>query len=82
MRTPIPTSPPTPAPRRMSVRLLRGVISTILGFIPVIGWIIGGLISIVIGIVNLLVILILSIIDAASGKTSPLPLVGDIQIIK
>ena len=57
------------------------VISTILGFIPVIGWIIGGLISIVIGIANL-VILILSIIDAASGKTSPLPLVGDVQIIK
>lgn len=58
-----------------------GIISTILGFIPVVGWIIGGLLSLAVWVVNL-IILILSIIDAASGKTSPLPLVGDIQIIK
>ena len=58
-----------------------GVVSSILGFIPIAGWIIGGLISIIIGIANLL-IFILSIIDAASGKTSPLPVIGDIQIIK
>lgn len=61
--------------------VVSGVVATVLGFIPFIGWILSGLISLVIGIANL-IILIFSIIDAASGKTSPLPLIGDIQIIK
>lgn len=58
-----------------------GVASAIFMMIPFIGWIIGGLISLLC-FVCILVIMILSIIDAASGKTSPLPLVGDIKIIK
>ena len=58
-----------------------GIVSTIVGFIPFAGAILSVLIGMVIGIVNL-IILILSVIDAASGKTSPLPVVGDIQIIK
>lgn len=61
--------------------VVSGVLSAMLGWIPFIGWALSGLISLAIGIANL-VILILSIIDAASGKTSPLPLVGDIRIIK
>lgn len=57
------------------------IASAILSFIPYVGALLGGLISLAAWIANV-VILVLSIIDAASGKTSKLPLVGDVRIIK
>ncbi|MBE6881423.1 MAG: hypothetical protein IJF04_06965 [Oscillospiraceae bacterium] len=49
----------------------------ILGFIPFVGGIISWIISIA-----LFVLMILGIVNAATGKMKPLPLIGGIEIIK
>ena len=57
------------------------IISTILGFIPVIGWILAPLVSGAIGIL-LLVLMIMGIVGAVQGEMKPLPIIGGIKIIK
>ena len=57
------------------------VVTSIFAFIPVIGPIIGGLISAVGGIFTL-VLMILGIINAAQGQAKELPLIGKITLLK
>lgn len=57
------------------------VVSIIFGFIPIIGPIIIGIISAVLGL-PLLALMILGIVNAATGKAKELPLIGKIRIIK
>ena len=63
------------------VLLIANVAATVLGFvlafIPVVGVIISWVISIA-----LFVLMILGIVNAATGKMKPLPLIGGIQILK
>ncbi|MBQ7874681.1 MAG: DUF4870 domain-containing protein [Oscillospiraceae bacterium] len=54
-----------------------GIVGAILAFIPVVGPIVAWVISIA-----LFVFMILGIVNAATGKMKPLPLIGGIQIIK
>lgn len=54
-----------------------GVICGILGGIPIVGAIIGSVLGLVI-----LVLAILGIVNAATGKANPLPIIGGIKIIK
>lgn len=58
-----------------------GVVTSIFTFIPVIGPIIGGLLSAVGGIFTL-VLMILGIINAAQGQAKELPLIGKITLLK
>jgi len=57
-----------------------GFIGRILGVIPLLGWLAGGIIGLVISIGGFLAIvsLILLMIMAASGKTFKIPIVGDV----
>ena len=57
--------------------ILVGIVSGILLWIPVIGWLISVLLSIA-----LLVFMILGIVNAAQGKAKELPLIGSIKIIQ
>lgn len=57
------------------------IFSVIFGFIPIVGPIIVGIISSVLGLF-LLVLMILGIVNAATGKAKELPLIGKIRIIK
>lgn len=59
------------------VDIVVGVLNVILGFIPVVGSIIGGLLGLAI-----FVFWILGIVNAASGKAKELPLIGKIRILK
>lgn len=58
-----------------------GVVTGILGIIPIAGLIIGGLLSAVGGIFTL-VLMIMGIINAAQGQTKELPLIGKITLLK
>ena len=61
------------------LELAIGVVTSIFAFIPVIGPIIGGLISAVGGIFTLV---IMGIINAAQGQAKELPLIGKITLLK
>lgn len=56
---------------------LFSIASSIVSFVPWIGNIISGIIGLI-----CLVIVILSIVDAVNGRTAPLPILGDIVILK
>lgn len=58
-----------------------GVVTGILGIIPIAGLIIGGLLSAVGGIFTL-VLMIKGIINAAQGQAKELPLIGKITLLK
>jgi uncharacterized membrane protein len=60
--------------------LAYGILSAILIFIPVIGW----ALIMLLGFASLffLVLCIVGILNAANGRTRPLPLVGKLEIIK
>lgn len=58
-----------------------GIVSAILWWIPFVGGIISGLLSLTFG-VFVLVLMILGIINAATGKAAPLPIIGKIVIYK
>lgn len=57
--------------------VLSGICGKILGFIPVIGWILGWAVSALV-----LVLYIMNIVNAANGKGKKLPAIGGISIIK
>lgn len=59
------------------VEIILGVVVGICLFIPIVGWII----SSVVGLVTFL-LMVLGIVNAASGKGKELPLIGKIRIIK
>ena len=61
--------------------LVLGVVTGILGIIPIAGLIIGGLLSAVGGIFTL-VLMIMGIINAAQGQAKELPLIGKITLLK
>ena len=63
------------------LELAIGVVTSIFTFIPVIGPIIGGLLSAVGGIFTL-VLMILGIINAAQGQAKELPLIGKFTLLK
>ena len=63
------------------LELAIGVVTSIFAFIPVIGPIIGGLLSAVGGIFTL-VLMIMGIINAAQGQAKELPLIGKITLLK
>ena len=58
-----------------------GIVSAILWWVPFIGGIISGLLSLAFGVL-VLVLMILGIINAATGKAEPLPIIGKIVIYK
>lgn len=58
-----------------------GILTAILIWIPIVGVILVGLISAVYGI-GVFVLIILGIVNAATGKAKELPLLGKIRIIK
>ena len=60
--------------------IVYGILSFILAFIPIIGWIA----ILLLGLVNIVffVFMILGIINACSGEVKPLPLIGGITILK
>lgn len=57
-----------------------GVVSTVLVFIPIIGWVLIPVISGAIGIL-ILVLMILGIVNACSGEPKKLPIIGNINIL-
>ena len=61
--------------------IVLGIVSAVLGWIPFVGWIISGLLSLAFG-VFVLVLMILGIVNAATGKAEPLPIIGKIVIYK
>lgn len=63
------------------LELAIGVVTGILGIIPIAGLIIGGLLSAVGGIFTL-VLMIMGIINAAQGQAKELPLIGKITLLK
>lgn len=58
-----------------------GIVSAILWWVPFIGGIISSLLSLAFGVL-VLVLMILGIINAATGKVEPLPIIGKIVIYK
>ena len=58
------------------VLAIAGVVASILSQIPII-WIVGSIISVI-----CLVFAVLGIISAAKGEEKPLPIIGNIQILK
>jgi len=58
-----------------------GLLTGILFFIPVIGWIIGGLLSTVVGIASL-AFTVIGIINAVNGQAKELPIIGKYRILK
>lgn len=54
-----------------------GIVASVLGFLPLVGKLLGG----VVGIVTL-VLSILGIVNAATGKAKELPIVGSARILK
>ena len=58
-----------------------GIVTAVLGMIPVLGVILSSVISGVIGLA-IFVLMILGIVHAAQGEMKPLPVIGGIQIIK
>ena len=62
------------------IEIVWGIATSIIGAIPIFGWII----SIPLGIVSLvfLVLTVLGIVNAANGRAKELPIIGKIRIIK
>lgn len=60
---------------------IAGVVAGIICVIPVIGLIIGGILSAAVSIFDL-VLMILGIVNAANGQAKQLPLIGGITILK
>ncbi len=62
----------------ISLAVLFSIVSTVLVFIPIIGWILGALLVPVGLVVNigLLVLWVFGLINAASEKKEPVPLIG------
>ncbi len=56
---------------------LAGVVASIFGFVPVIGWIVSSILGVVTFILS-----VLGIINAATGKAKELPLIGKYRILK
>lgn len=58
-----------------------GIVGSILGFIPVMGVVISGIVG---GAVSIfaLILMIIGIVNAAQGEMKPLPIIGGITIIK
>ncbi len=59
------------------VDIICGIIGSIIGAIPVVG----GIITLALGIV-IFVLFIIGIINAVKGEMKPLPLIGGIEILK
>lgn len=57
------------------------IVSTILAFIPITGWILASLLSFAFWVV-VVVFMVIGIVNAATGKAKPLPLIGKITIYK
>lgn len=57
-----------------------GFISTILAFIPILGWVLIPVVSSSVGIL-ILVMIILGIVNACSGEPKKLPIIGGINIL-
>lgn len=53
--------------------VLLGIVSGILGFIPLIGWIVGRVVNVI-----QIIYLILGIVNGATGRMQKLPFIGDI----
>ncbi len=64
----------------VALGIVCGILAVILGFIPFVGWIIAGLISGVVGLATT-VLMILGIVNAATGKAKKLPLIGGLFTI-
>lgn len=62
---------------------ITGIISNIIGMIPLLGWILGGIIGWVFGILSF-ILAIWNIVNAATEQTQgkTLPVIGAIEIIK
>ena len=58
-----------------------GILSAILGLIPLLGFVLATIIDGVLGLA-LFVLMILGIVHAAQGEMKPLPIIGGIQILK
>ena len=61
--------------------IIIGILSAILGFIPIFGAILAGIISCLLGLA-IFVLMILGIVHAVQGEMKPLPVIGGITIIK
>jgi uncharacterized membrane protein len=59
------------------VLFLLEVALSVISWIPVLGWIVG-----VVGWIAVAVFLIMGIVNAAQGECKPLPIIGEIEIIK
>lgn len=59
------------------VDIVVGIVSVILAFVPFVGAILGSLLGLAV-----FVLMILGIVNAATGKANELPLIGKIRIIK
>jgi uncharacterized membrane protein len=57
------------------------IITAILGWIPIVGWILIGLITFAVW-AAILVLMILGIVNAAKGEEKPLPVIGGFKIYK
>ena len=58
-----------------------GIVGAILGFIPILGAVIAGIIGGAASIFSL-ILMIIGIVNAAQGEMKPLPIIGGITIIK
>lgn len=56
------------------------IVAVVMMFIPIVGWIIGGLLYLVDLVA--LVFAIMGIVNAAQGQMKPLPIIGGIKILK
>lgn len=65
----------------IAIGVVIGVLAVILAFIPVVGPIIAAIVSGVLGLA-IFALMILGIINAATGKAKELPLIGKIKILK
>ncbi len=61
--------------------IVLSILGAILGFIPFIGWMISSALSLAFGVL-VLVLMIMGIVNAATGKAVPLPIIGQITIYK
>lgn len=61
--------------------IILSVVMSIFAFIPVVGWILVGIVGGILGII-FLVLMILGIVNAVTGKAKELPVIGKIKILK
>ena len=62
------------------VEAILGTVCTIVGFIPVIGWL-GGIVGALVSLASF-VLAILGIVSVAQGEEKELPVIGSIKILK